>query len=120
MNMKNFALAAVLTAVSTIFAVVPCVAAEVALQHHTFDVENTTIKAGESVTFTNNGDTAANIQVVDAHGNIDDKGLQKPGDGIQETLMTPGEYKVRDALHPKIAMRVIVQPQPKGPTVTSR
>jgi plastocyanin len=77
--------------------------------HTSFDVDSATVKAGDSITFTNKDDVTHNIQVVDADENLEDKGLQKPGQDIKETFAKPGTYKVRCAIHPKMKMTVTVQ-----------
>jgi plastocyanin len=77
--------------------------------HTTFDVDSATLKTGETITFTNKDEVTHNIQIVNADGDVDDKGLQKPGQDIKETFAKAGTYKIRCAIHPKMKMVVSVQ-----------
>ena len=77
--------------------------------HTTFDVDEVNIKAGETVTFANKDDVIHNIQVVNSDGDVDDKGLQKPGVNIKATFSHSGTYKIRCAIHPKMKMTVTAQ-----------
>ena len=76
--------------------------------HTTFDLDEMTIKAGDTVVFKNKDDVTHNIQVSNSDGAIDDKGLQKPGVDIRETLSAPGSYKVRCAIHPRMKLSIKV------------
>lgn len=85
-------------------------AGSVVTQSHTsFDVDEITVAKGETVTFANKDDVTHNVQVIDADGNDDDKGLQKPGEDIKANFTAAGEYKVRCAIHPKMKMTVTVK-----------
>lgn len=77
--------------------------------HTTFDVDELTVKAGDIINFSNKDDVTHNIQVVNDSGDVDDKGLQKPGEIIKETFAKAGSYKIRCAIHPKMKMKVTVQ-----------
>jgi len=77
--------------------------------HTTFDVDEAKIKAGDNIIFSNKDDVTHNIQVVDPDDNLDDKGLQKPGQDIKASFAKAGTYKVRCAIHPKMKMTVTVQ-----------
>ena len=74
-----------------------------------FDTETVTIKTGDSIVFTNQDDVTHNIQITNDKGDISDRGLQKPGQNITATFDTPGEYRVRCAIHSKMKATVIVQ-----------
>jgi len=105
-EMRKIALVALFSA----FAFAAYAADTVVTQSHTtFDVDSATIKAGDSITFSNKDDVTHNIQVVDADDNLDDKGLQKPGQDIKQTFAKAGTYKIRCAIHPKMKMTVTVQ-----------
>jgi plastocyanin len=99
--------------IAAVVALMPlcAVAAEstITQSHTTFDVDSATIKAGDSITFSNKDDVTHNIQVINADGDVDDKGLQKPGQDIKVAFAKAGEYKVRCAIHPKMKMTVAVQ-----------
>lgn len=82
---------------------------EVVQSHMTFNVDSLTLESGDTVIFNNKDEVSHNIQVLDADDNLDDKGLQKPGQSIKETFISPGKYKVMCAIHPKMKMTVIVQ-----------
>ena len=77
--------------------------------HTTFDVDDVTIKAGDTLVFKNSDDVTHNVQVTDSSGETDDKGLQKPGETIKDTLAKAGKYKVHCAIHPKMKLDVTVQ-----------
>ena len=77
--------------------------------HTTFDVDAVTVKAGDNVIFANKDDVTHNVQIINADGDIDDKGLQKPGQDIKASFAAAGVYKIRCAIHPKMKMVVTVQ-----------
>jgi plastocyanin len=80
------------------------------IQSHTsFDKPELTVKVGDTVVFLNQDVVTHNIQIVNANNDIDDKGLQKPGGKVETTITSPGEYKVRCAIHPKMRMKLVVQ-----------
>ena len=70
---------------------------------------NITAKVGDHVKFHNKDDVTHNINVIDAADNADDKGLQKPGEDIDELLAKAGVYNVRCSIHPKMKMTINVQ-----------
>jgi len=74
-----------------------------------FNPDSITVKAGDSVTFTNKDDVTHNIHVITSGGDSEDKGLQKPGENIKETFAKAGDYQVRCSIHPKMKMTVTVQ-----------
>lgn len=74
-----------------------------------FSPDSVTIKAGDSMTFTNKDDVTHNIHIINAAGDSEDKGLQKPGENIKQTFDKAGEYQVRCSIHPKMKMTVTVQ-----------
>jgi plastocyanin len=82
---------------------------EITQADQTFSQEAVTLKAGDTIHFTNKDSVTHNIKVMGADGDVDDKGLQKPGEVITEVFAKPGEYKVRCAIHPKMKMTVKVQ-----------
>ena len=67
------------------------------------------VKTGDTIYF-NNADTVThNIQISNAAGDTDDKGLQKPGEILQETFSEAGEYKAHCGIHPGMKMKITVQ-----------
>ena len=86
-------------------------AADVAVQqaHMGFAVDAVTIKAGDDVVFSNNDDALHNIQIIDANDDVEDRGMQKPGQDIKVSFPKAGQYKVRCSIHPKMKMTVTVQ-----------
>lgn len=104
--MRKYFLAAFLLAI-------PCgaYAADVVVsQSHTnFDVESVSVKAGDTVVFTNKDEINHNIQVMNGEGDAEDYGMQKPGQNIRVTFAKPGEYNVRYSIHPKMKLTVTVQ-----------
>ena len=77
--------------------------------HTSFDVDAVKVHKGDTVIFTNSDDVTHNIQVTNADGDNDDKGLQKPGDIIKASFPEVGTYKVHCAIHPKMKMVVTAQ-----------
>jgi len=84
-------------------------AISVVQSHQTFDRPQLTVRVGDTIDFLNNDTVTHNIQIVDASNSINDKGLQKPGEKVTVTMSTPGQYKVRCAIHPKMRMTLVVQ-----------
>ena len=82
---------------------------EITQKDQTFSQPTVTIKAGDTIHYTNQDTVTHNIKILTADGDTDDKGLQKPGEVITEVFAKPGEYKVRCAIHPKMKMTVTVQ-----------
>ena len=81
----------------------------VAQSHTTFDVDAVSVKAGDTITFSNKDDVTHNIQVFNSADDVEDRGLQKPGEDIKVRFDKPGEYKIRCAIHPRMKMKVTVQ-----------
>jgi len=77
--------------------------------HQSFDKPTLTVRVGDEIDFVNQDTVTHNIQIVDASNSINDRGLQKPGEKVTVTMSTPGEYKVRCAIHPKMRMMLVVQ-----------
>jgi plastocyanin len=67
------------------------------------------LKAGESIHFLNKDDVTHNINVIDSDDNANDKGLQKPGETIDQKFDKAGDFQVRCSIHPKMKMTVKVQ-----------
>jgi len=94
--------AILISAASSAFAV------EVTQADQQFSQESVTLKAGDSITFTNKDTVTHNIKVL-AGDDAEDKGLQKPGEVITQKFDKPGTYQVRCNIHPKMKMDVTVQ-----------
>jgi len=67
------------------------------------------VVAGDTVHFVNHDDVTHNINVIDADDNAVDKGLQKPGDTIDQLFDKAGKFVVRCSIHPKMKMTVVVK-----------
>lgn len=106
----RFALAALFAAtlVPAAFAAEP--AAVVSQKGKAFDPGSISIKAGESVRFTNDDTVSHNVHSrhSDANFNV---GLQKPGEQSDITFEKAGEFDVRCAIHPSMKMKVKVSGQ---------
>jgi plastocyanin len=74
-----------------------------------FSITSVTLKAGESIHFLNKDDVTHNINVIDSDDNANDKGLQKPGETIDQKFDKAGDFQVRCSIHPKMKMTVKVQ-----------
>jgi len=67
------------------------------------------IVRGDAVTFVNHDDVTHNINVIDEDDNAVDKGLQKPGESIEQKFDKTGNFVVRCSIHPKMKMTVAVK-----------
>ena len=74
-----------------------------------FSEDTLKIKAGDTILFKNTDTVTHNIQIINADGDTDDKGLQKPGETIKATITKPGEYKVRCGIHPGMKIKISVE-----------
>jgi plastocyanin len=73
-----------------------------------FSQEEITVKAGDTITFDNQDAVTHNIYSKDA-GNEFEFAKQDPGQKQTVTLKTPGQVKVRCAIHPKMKLLITVQ-----------
>ena len=64
---------------------------------------------GDVVRFINHDDVTHNINVIDANDIGLDKGLQKPGESIEQVFDAAGKFVVRCGIHPKMKMTVAVK-----------
>ena len=74
-----------------------------------FSMPAVTIKAGDTLHFLNRDDVTHNINITGSGDDADDKGLQKPGEMIDQKFPTAGEFMVRCSIHPKMKMSVKVE-----------
>jgi len=74
-----------------------------------FSVPTLTVKAGKTVDFMNSDDVNHNITIIDANGNADDRGIQKPNTTIPVTFDKAGDFVVRCSVHPRMKMQVKVE-----------
>jgi plastocyanin len=74
-----------------------------------FSQSSLTVKAADHIKFLNQDDVQHNIKVINADGDEDEKGLQKPGETIDVAFAKAGHFMVRCAIHPKMKMAVDVQ-----------
>lgn len=73
-----------------------------------FSKDKVTISAGTKMTFINDDTVAHNVYTI-VGGEKQDLGLQKPGEQGDITFDSPGRYRVRCAIHPKMKMTVTVE-----------
>ena len=73
-----------------------------------FSQSSLTLKAGDTIVFTNKDDVKHNVKILNGD-DVDDKGLQSPGGIIKATFAKPGTYQVRCGIHPKMKIDVTVQ-----------
>ena len=67
------------------------------------------VAAGTVVRFVNHDDVTHNISVNDADDDAVDKGLQKPGESIEQLFDKAGKFTIRCSIHPKMKMTVTVK-----------
>lgn len=89
----------------------PAFAAETAVDQLdlTFVPDAVTIKAGDSVHFTNGDRIAHNVTIVNPDGTTEDKGMDAYQHGILVTFPKAGVYHVKCRIHPMMKMTVTVQ-----------
>lgn len=73
-----------------------------------FSQSSLTLKAGDTIVFTNKDDVKHNVKILNGD-DVDDKGLQNPGGIIKATFAKAGSYQVRCGIHPKMKIDVTVQ-----------
>lgn len=73
-----------------------------------FDHDGLTIKAGDSVTFTNSDPVKHNLTVVTPDEDSKDLGIEQPGGKVSYTTAKAGVYDVRCSIHPKMKMKIKV------------
>ncbi len=74
-----------------------------------FSQTTLTVSAGDTVHFVNHDDVTHNVNVIDADDNAIDKGLQKPGDTIDQLFDKAGKFTIRCSIHPKMKMTVVAK-----------
>lgn len=90
-------------------------AAEVAVDQKDllFTPNALTIKAGDSVRFTDSDRIAHDITIVNPDGTADDKGMDTYNQQIVVAFAKPGLYHVRCRIHPTMKMTIMVRPSVK-------
>jgi plastocyanin len=98
---------AAVAAVLTVLAAMPAAAAEVkvGIDNFTFSPKVMTVKAGTTVTWTNNDD---NPHTVADPGKFKSKALDT-GDTYSFTFTTPGNYSYFCSLHPHMTGTIVVE-----------
>lgn len=86
-------------------------AEEISIDQHDkqFSPEDIVLNAGSTLVFTNHDNVTHNIHVIDADGDTEDKGLQKPSEIVKHTFTKPGVYQVRCNIHPDMLLMVTVK-----------
>jgi plastocyanin len=74
-----------------------------------FSQDAVTVKAGETVTFTNSDQVSHDVSVKNPDGSRQSSTMQKPGDKQSVTFDKPGSYQVQCLIHPKMKMTVTAQ-----------
>jgi len=69
-----------------------------------------TIKAGDSVRFTDTDRIAHNVTIVNADGTSEDKGMAEYNQHIVVKFSKPGLYHARCRIHPQMQMTIMVRP----------
>jgi plastocyanin len=105
--MKRIALAAALLLPAATLAA--WAAQTVSQKDKQFATDTLTVKAGESVTFTNDDQVTHDITVTGPDGSTAPGVMEKPGDHATLTFAKPGEYKVWCLIHPKMKMTITAQ-----------
>lgn len=73
-----------------------------------FNQDGLTLKAGDTVVFTNSDPVKHNLTVVTPDEESKDLGMEAPGTSVRYTPAKPGVYDVRCSIHPKMKMKVKV------------
>ena len=74
-----------------------------------FSQDNVTVKAGESVAFTNSDQVTHDLSMKNPDGSRLTSAMQKPGERMSVTFSQTGTYKVQCLIHPKMKMTVTAQ-----------
>ncbi len=74
-----------------------------------FSQDNVTVKAGESVAFTNSDQVTHDLSMKNPDGSRLTSAMQKPGEKMSVTFSQSGTYKVQCLIHPKMKMTVTAQ-----------
>ena len=69
-----------------------------------------TIKAGDSVRFTDSDRIAHDVTIVNGDGTSEDKGMDTYNQQIVVPFPKPGAYHVRCRIHPTMKMTIMVRP----------
>lgn len=77
-------------------------------QDKKFSESDVTIKAGDSITFVNNDTVTHNIYSR-SKGSRFDSGAQAPNDSLTHQFSSPGQVKIRCAIHPRMKLTVNVE-----------
>ena len=111
--MRRYGLVSMLAAAIASVGVVSSVsAAEVAVDQRDlkFVPDAVTLKAGDSVRFTDTDRIAHNITIVNANGTSEDKGMAEYNQHIVVTFAKPGLYHAHCRIHPQMEMTIMVRP----------
>ena len=73
-----------------------------------FDRDGLTIKAGDTITFTNSDPVKHNLTVVTPDEDSKDLGMEQPGARVSYVVDKKGMYDIRCSIHPKMKMKVKV------------
>ena len=74
-----------------------------------FSQDAVTVKAGESVSFTNSDQVSHDLSVKNPDSSRLSSTMQKPGDKLSVTFDKLGSYQVQCLIHPKMKMTVTAQ-----------
>ena len=74
-----------------------------------FSMPEAVIKVGDQIRFTNSDRTSHNLMISLA-GAPTNSGLQQPGEPFEMPFTRAGTYQVICGIHPKMQMKVVVQP----------
>jgi plastocyanin len=101
----------ILTPIAAVLGSSVCYAgsAEVDQVGQKFSQSTLSVPRGDAVHFVNHDDVTHNINVIDEDDNALDKGLQKPGETIEQHFDKAGKFIVRCSIHPKMKMTVAVK-----------
>ncbi len=74
-----------------------------------FSQSTLAVGKGENVRFINHDDVTHNINVIDEEDGTTDKGLQKPGEAIEQMFDKSGKFMIRCSIHPTMKMTIAVK-----------
>lgn len=87
-------------------------AAEVAVDQKdlSFVPDAVTLKAGDSIRFTDTDRIAHNVTIVNPDGKSEDKGMAAYSQQIVVNFPRPGVYRARCRIHPQMHLTITVRP----------
>lgn len=108
--MKRIGTSSLLVAIAVFGAATGAIADDMTItqQDKAFSEKKVNIQIGDSITFVNNDSVTHNVYAR-TKGNRFDSGAQVPNSSMTQMFLSPGQVKVRCAIHPRMKLTVNVE-----------